>query len=167
MQNGYMLPSTTGLSRINKQFEQLTPLELDELRGALRIGLHTNTEVTLAGCSHVVTQAFCSAVPVAYTSYAARDWAPFAKLVLEAAYEATICAAILNAQQTSNRSVFLTLLGGGAFGNQSQWIYDAIERAIQLHPRSGLEIYLVSYGRSVRDLALLANRLTTSMAASN
>ena len=45
-----------------------------------------------------------------------------AALVLEAAYEATMWATILNAQRGASNVVFLTLLGGGAFGNQSSWI---------------------------------------------
>jgi hypothetical protein len=44
----------------------------------------------------VVSQALCSALPVAYGDLPARHWRPFAKLVLEAAYEATLLAGVLN-----------------------------------------------------------------------
>ncbi len=44
----------------------------------------------------------------------------FARLILwEVAYEATICTAILNAMSHGRNRLFLTLLGGGAFGNET------------------------------------------------
>jgi hypothetical protein len=63
--------------------------------------------------------AYCSALPVAYCRHPSHMWAAFARLVLEASYEATICAAILNASSTGNNRSFLTLVGGGAFGNET------------------------------------------------
>ena len=98
----------------------------DELRSRLRIGVQYDTQVTLDGRTHRVTQAFCSALPVAYTRHPPVLWTPFAPLVLEAAYEATVCAAIDNAARTGNRRLFLTQLGGGAFGNETEWILGAI-----------------------------------------
>ena len=71
-----------------------------------------------------------------------------AKLILEAAYEATICTAILNAQINSNNKLFLTLLGGGAFGNETSWIIDSIARALCLYQNADLDIAIVSYGSS-------------------
>ena len=53
-------------------------------------------------------------------------------MILEAVYEATMWAAALNAQRGASNVVFLTLLGGGAFGNQSSWIHAAIRRALNL-----------------------------------
>jgi hypothetical protein len=49
-------------------------------------------------------------------------WKPFASLVLEAAYEATMLAAVLNKQRGASNVVLPTLLGGGAFGNEAEWI---------------------------------------------
>jgi hypothetical protein len=72
---------------------------MDELRGRLRIGLHWDVEVTDAGRPFpLVSQAFCSTLPVAYSQQAPRYWERFARLVLEAAYEATLWAAALNAR---------------------------------------------------------------------
>src|SRR5262249_33624928 len=93
-------------------------------------------------------QAYCSALPVRYAGHAADLWRDFARLVLEAAYEATLCSAILNAEATGNAQVFLTLLGGGAFGNEIDWILDAIRRAIGLYRDRSLDLAIVSYGRS-------------------
>ena len=156
MVNGYVLPSANGLREIRQAITSLDDEGRDRLRAALRIGLHTNTQVTLGGSEHVVSQAYCSALPVAYTDHPSRQWESFATLVLEASYEATICAAIDNARRTGNRTVFLTLVGGGAFGNEESWIVTALRRALSLYRDSGLDVAIVSYGRSqpcVRDLA--------------
>jgi hypothetical protein len=59
-------------------------------------------------------------------------------LVLEAAYEATMLAAVLNKQRGASNVVLLTLLGGGAFGNKAEWINAAIRRALAMMSSSGL-----------------------------
>jgi len=148
MVNGYALASAGGLKEINQMLEPLGETGRDQLRQALRIGLHHDTQVTLDGAGHVVSQAYCSALPVAYTEHPPHVWKDFATLVLEASYEATICAAIVNAARTGNNTVFLTLLGGGAFGNEESWIVEALRRALWLHRGSGLDVAIVSYGRS-------------------
>lgn len=77
-------------------------------------------------------------------------WQPFAELVLEAAYEATLWAGVLNARRgTSHRAsniVLLTRLGGGAFGNDDAWIDRALQRALDLAKDCDLDIRLVQYG---------------------
>jgi hypothetical protein len=42
--------------------------------------------------------------------------------------------------------VLLTRLGGGAFGNDDDWIDGAIRRALRLTEGMGLEVWLVCYG---------------------
>jgi hypothetical protein len=148
MKNGYALPSSSGLKEINRKLGTLDEPGLDQIRQALRIGLQWGTQVTLEGCDHTVSQAYCSAMPVAYTGHTLEPWAPFATLVLEAAYEAAICAANLNAHRTGNDTLFLTLLGGGAFGNRADWIMHAIRRSLKLHADCGLDVAIVSFGRS-------------------
>ena len=146
MVNGYALPSAEGLEEINRKLESMDEAALDDVRQALQIGLHWDTQVTLGDASHTVSQAYCSAMPVAYTNHTKELWAPLAKLVLEAAYEATICAAILNVDRNRNNRLFLTRLGGGAFGNNPDWITDAISRSLELYSDSGLDVAIVSYG---------------------
>ncbi|MEN9672433.1 MAG: hypothetical protein RL553_698 [Planctomycetota bacterium] len=146
MVNGYALPSAEGLEEINRKLESMDETALDTVRQALQIGLHWDTQVTLGDASHTVSQAYCSAMPVAYTPHTKELWAPLAKLVLEAAYEATICAAILNGDRNRNNRLFLTRLGGGAFGNSPDWITDAISRSLELYSDSGLDVAIVSYG---------------------
>lgn len=87
-------------------------------------------------------------MPVAYTRHPPELWAPLAKLVLEAAYEATICSAILSRDRNQSNRLFLTLLGGGAFGNNPDWIMGAIRRSLELYSNSGLDVAIVSYGSS-------------------
>lgn len=146
MVNGYALPSAEGLEEINRKLESMDEAALDTVRQALQIGLHWDTQVTLGDASHTVSQAYCSAMPVAYTNHTKELWAPLAKLVLGAAYEATICAAILNVDRNRNNRLFLTRLGGGAFGNNPDWITDAISRSLELYSDSGLDVAIVSYG---------------------
>jgi hypothetical protein len=91
-----------------------------------------------------VTQAFCSALPVACSPLDTRDWELFARLVLEAAYEATLLAAAEQANAGGSNIVLLTRLGGGAFGNPDDWIDSAIERALVVVADAGLDIRIVS-----------------------
>ncbi len=103
------------------------------LRSHRSVGIQWNTQVTLQGCAHLVSQVYCSALPVAYASHPPELWESLARLVLEAAYETTLCAAVLNRSRTGNNVLFLTLLGGGAFGNETEWITVSLRRALRLH----------------------------------
>jgi hypothetical protein len=155
MRNGYALATQSGLVEIGQRLRVAGEDELDKFRQLLRIGIQWNTQVTLNDSKHLVSQAYCSALPIAYSYHSLNYWAEFAQLVLEAAYEATICTAILNSIRNGNNRVFLTLLGGGAFGNQSDWIIGGIRRALNLYRYADLDIAIVSYGSSkpyVQDL---------------
>jgi hypothetical protein len=149
MKNGYALCSRAGLDAISQHLKTLGDDDLETLRGKLCIGLHHNIEVTDAPGERrpSVSQAFCSALPVAYTSIEPGRWEPFATLVLEAAYEATLFAGVLNTRQAATNTVFLTQLGGGAFGNRDEWIHKAIRRALKAVSGLGLDVRLVSYGQ--------------------
>ena len=73
-------------------------------------------------------------------------WRPFARLILDAAYEACFLAARRIAAETGDNRLFLTRLGGGAFGNPDGWISGAIARAFKIGAAAGLDVTLVSYG---------------------
>ena len=150
MRNGYALPSESGLIEIANRLRASTESDRDTLRGLLRIGIQWSTQVTLDGCRHLVSQTYCSALPVSYSRHPTSLWADFASLVLEASYEATFCAAIANVEKTGNNKLFLTLLGGGAFGNETDWIVRGIKRSIELYGDQGLDVVIVSYGTSKR-----------------
>ncbi len=154
MENGYALASQSGLEAISVYLATLTSDQRDEVCGLLRIGLLSDAEVTEAvGPDRpLVSQAFCSALPVAYSDISPDSWGPFAQLVLDAAYEATLYAAVLNARRGASHVVFLTLLGGGAFGNHTNWILSAIQRALGLTRHYDLDVRLVSYGAPSNEL---------------
>ena len=148
MRNGYALASREGLIEISKRLDESSENELDQLRQLLRIGVQWNTQVTIEDSKHTVTQAYCSALPVAYSNHSSDLWEDFARLVLDASYEATICTAILNSLSTGNNRVYLTLLGGGAFGNKTNWITQGIKRALKLYEHWNIEVAIVSRGSS-------------------
>jgi hypothetical protein len=109
-----------------------------------------------------VTQVYCSALSCAYSGISTNKWYPFAEIVLEGMYEGTVLIGIIewieyllvNHRQTSNESfafssastsaslatsrqsfhnqIFLTMVGGGVFGNDLNWIAKAIGRAIAI-----------------------------------
>ena len=164
MQNGYALCTRAGLDAIAKHLIALQPEQLDILRGKLCIGIHRDVEVTDAAAEHrpLVSQAFCSALPVAYTRVPSSHWEAFALLVLQAAYEATMSAAVLNAQRGASKVVLLTQLGGGAFGNHDNWIYAAMRRALEMMRGVDLDVRLVSYGTPSRAIVQMAKDFGTS-----
>jgi hypothetical protein len=138
---------------------ELATDHIDILRGKLRIGLHRDVEVTeVEGPDRPrVSQSFCSALPVSYSRVPPAHWEPFALLVLEVAYEATMWAAVLNAQRGASKVVFLTLLGGGAFGNPGSWIHAAMRRALKLITTFDLDVRLVSYGTPSKEIVAIAD----------
>jgi hypothetical protein len=148
MRNGYALPTEESLATVTRDLSAADESTLDGLRGLLRVGLHRDIEVTDgARPGPLVSQIFCSAMPVSYSGLPRSSWAPLARLVLEAAYEATLLAAVLNAARGASRRLLLTRLGGGAFGNDDGWINSAMLRALRLAGGHDLDVRIVSYGR--------------------
>jgi hypothetical protein len=148
MRNGYALCTEDGLTRIGARLAAATAEELDALRARLRVGVHWNVQVTgTSDTDQRVSQVFCSALPVAYTRIPAPQWEWFARLVLEAAYEATLWSGVLNSGRCGSPVIFLTSLGGGAFGNDGSWIVDAIGRSLRLMTGVALDVRLVSHSQ--------------------
>jgi hypothetical protein len=157
MRNGYPLFTYEGINLMSGHVESINEVQRDAIRQRLKIGVHWDVEVTDRTVSPgpLVSQAFCSALPVSYNRFNAAQsasWAPMAALVLEAAYEATLWSAVVNAQRGASRKVLLTLLGGGAFGNDEQWIRAAMQRAFRVVQGHGLEIVIVGYHQPSADL---------------
>src|SRR3954452_8232508 len=150
MKNGYAQCSRHGLDAIAAYIGADRPGQVDTLRGKLRIGHHNDVGVTDGadkGPLPIVSQAFCSALPVSYNKHVPSiHWKPLASLVLEAAYEATIWAAVINMHRGASNVVLLTSLGGGAFGNEEAWIIGALRRALEMAAGFKLDVRLVSYG---------------------
>jgi hypothetical protein len=148
MSNGYAQVSQASLIEITKRLDDCSEAEIDQLRQLLRIGVQWHTQVTINNLKHTVTQAYCSALPVGYSDHPSDLWEPFARLVLEASYKATICTAILNSLNTGNSRAFLTLVGGSAFGNKISWITESLQRALHLYENWNLDVVIVSFSSS-------------------
>lgn len=149
IRNGYSFSTPENLVALG---QALDAHERDALMGHIRIGLHSPVEVTFAtrfsppAEPRFVSQAFCSALSCGYASGSLAQWRPIATLVLDAAYEATLLAAILEAEAgRGSGRVWLTLLGGGVFGNSKAWIAYAIRRALTLVADRALDIRIAHH----------------------
>jgi len=59
-------------------------------------------------------------------------------------FEATLSiAAILALQKKTRVCVYLTGVGGGVFGNRSEWIADAVARALRIHAKFPIDVKFV------------------------
>lgn len=155
MKNGYALANEKGLLHINKLLSSYSNKRRKVLKKKLKVGIQWNTEVTLSENKQRVSQIYCSALPVAYSRIDAIYWEKFARVILEATYEATLYAAIMNMEKHKSNIVYLTLVGGGAFGNEEYWIIESLEKALNKFKAVPLDVRIVSYGTSnsaVRDL---------------
>ncbi|MCP4073647.1 MAG: hypothetical protein GY742_18230 [Hyphomicrobiales bacterium] len=160
MKNGYLLLNEMSLSKIDQHLLECNEAQLDAYRKLIQIGIHWDVEVTSASTTHnqLVSQVFCSALPVAYNHATRQNWARFARLVLEGTYEATMLAAVVNRNKTAVETLFLTLLGGGAFGNEEAWITSAIQRAIEITRNAGLDIKIVCFSEPSAALTSFVSR---------
>jgi hypothetical protein len=158
--NGYTLGTDAGLAAMNDVLAQKSDSEMDVLRSLLRIGLHSDVQVTsynwgrqLLTAPHCISQVFGSACSVAYSHNSSSLWEPISQLVLSASYEATLHAALQAAERhngtNGSRTVFLTALGGGVFGNDMQWIADAITMACTKFKDTNLDVRVVQYSQPV------------------
>lgn len=164
--SGYTMANPSGLRDLSQLLAVRTELQ-EDIRKKLRVGIQWNTQVVSSnfgsklyeGKQQLVTQVYASAVSVSYSGCRDTDWELFATLILESAYESTLCAAVLNAIRNKSlpgsRKVFLTALGGGVFGNDMKWIQQAIQKACSKFQHFGLQVYLVSYGCRTREFIQL------------
>lgn len=159
MQNGYALVNQNGLLAINKMISELTEIERESLKEKLKTGIQWNSEVTISAKKQRVSQIYCSALPVAYSHIESFYWEYFARVILEAAYESTLLAGVLNMENNKSNKVFLTLVGGGAFGNEEYWILESIQKAIRKFKNVPLDIRIVSYGSSNPNLIKCINEI--------
>ncbi|MCP2038929.1 hypothetical protein [Chryseobacterium sp. HSC-36S06] len=149
MRNGYCYPTAQGLERINAHITAMVEDEREILKGKLKVGIQWNAEVTTANKDQIVSQVYCSALPIGYVSgFPEQQWESFAKIILEATYEATFYAALINLENGGSNRLLLTLVGGGVFGNKTEWILDAIKKSVQKFRNTDLDVRIVSYGQS-------------------
>lgn len=107
---------------------------------------HSNT--CFPTCAPQLCQVYCSALPIAYAQRTpCEDWKPFATAILDGLYDATLgAAAVLAAQRGARVKVYLTAVGGGAFGNPATWIMEAIQKALVRYAGEPLDVRLVHCG---------------------
>ena len=151
MQNGYAMPVGRGsLAELAARL-RTEPNLVEQAEAALRVGVHWETSVA-PPLEHRVCQVYASALPCAYARGPPEsDWEPFARLVLRAAYEATLAVGAVRSLEAGGARVkcYLTALGGGVFGNRYEWIRDAISHALDLYQGWPLDVVLVHYGSRV------------------
>ena len=148
MENGYCFPTSASLARIEQHLSASSKETLAEIRGKLKVGVQSKTQVTIGDATHLVTQVFCSALPISYSEIPDSHWNHFPRLILDATYEATFHVAVQNRIETGCPKLYLTLVGGGVFGNRLDWILAAIGRSLELFAWADLDVYIVSHGSS-------------------
>lgn len=172
MRNGYTLSSSEKLADLNQKMDSFA--NRDDLLSLLKIGVHADIAVTKKEEDGKVVEAMQvthvlgSACAVSYNiKTSTDDWEKFARLVLDASYEACFLAALENLERHPNapgaKKLFLTNLGGGAFGNEQNWILDAIKRAVTMFKYHGLEVILVCYGDVTAGPRQLEQELQTEL----
>jgi hypothetical protein len=151
--NGYVV--LKGLDE--EQYRGLTAGREEELIGSVRVGIHADCQVTFgrrlpqffAGVPHSeeqrVHQVFGAAVNVGQgVSGIENRKKPFAKdfahLVLRAMYRGCFLAA----RRLGCRRVFLTLLGGGVFANDTRSLMRAVTETFLAHGH-GLEVRVIMF----------------------
>jgi hypothetical protein len=122
----------------------------------IKIGVHKNVQVVagyiddhgqqevIDDSSQIIHQIYTAAVDLANTNQSFRlnpSAIKWAQIILKAAYEGTLRATYI----MGKKRVFLTLIGGGVFGNNQEWIADALLHMKDFIVASGLDVTLVWY----------------------
>jgi len=160
VRNGYTFSTPDKLRGAAKFL--FVPKVRSAMRRSVRVGVHADCGVgsgvaTYAGSGsddhhHAVDLVLACACSVAYSAGSPAEWRAVASVVLEGAYEATLAAAV----RLGKTTVFLTLLGAGAFGNPLPWVADAIRAACwrwRAHPlRVTVVVYSAAQVEQVKQL---------------
>ena len=176
MTNGYV--NSLSIGKLQEMYKLIATIDPDGTKRPqrLQVGVHRNVGVDFATrppptpehlyeykeitTPVLVTQVFCSAIGISHSAVPEGNWEQLAKMILDATYQATIAAAILHFDQKYDQyktavaeprqKVFLTLVGGGDFGNRNEWIADAINKAVKTYQRFNLDI-IVGHYKSMRE----------------
>eukprot|EP00039_Didymoeca_costata_P027229 m.17867 g.17867 ORF g.17867 m.17867 type:complete len:383 (+) comp6134_c0_seq1:127-1275(+) len=154
VRNGYTSSDDELLEPLRKKIEGLSHDDRERIKGKLSIGVHSRVEVPFLSRykvaekveRNIVSQCFCSALAIGYSYGSTRNWKPLAKMVLEASYEATMWATLIDQhEKRGSGKVYLTFVGGGVFGNDLSWICRAIATACSRLQAAPLEVYVCHY----------------------
>lgn len=104
-----------------------------------------------------ITQIFCSAINFRHRDGTERDEKSvdiLAKAILTAQYEATLWIAVLNAIKTKCNAVYLTMVGGGVFNNDQEWIIESMKKAILTIQdiRFPLNVYII-HNKNIKEVS--------------
>ena len=148
--NGYVnyrdYPEALAIPLTKKDYEEI------------RVGYHRDIQVLYGFTTHnsqydvfdknqIINQVFTAAIDFGNLNADYKDNPVVierAKALLDAAYEGTLLAAATN----KKNKVFLTLIGGGVFENDIDWIADSIKKQEELIKNSGLDVTLIIYSYS-------------------
>jgi hypothetical protein len=133
--------------------------------GKVRVGFQQNAQVTSGMKTHELEMCMDETQCVSQLFSAAMDMGGWgnpsddplviaaANMLLRASYTATVCAAKITAAQPGGCPVcYLTLMGGGVFGNKPSWIADAIIGLREQIVQSGVDFKLVLFSGGEREL---------------
>jgi hypothetical protein len=157
VKNGYINSTRGSLELLNQVLASHNPEDLINL---IKVGVHDDVGVVFSSryvpieSDIYVTQVYCSALSCAYTSLPISLWQPFAEIVLQAQYEATIWAAVLNCLRGGTNILHLTFVGGGVYGNETAWIARSIAKALSISSKydCGLDIRICYHNRIDEDM---------------
>lgn len=155
MSNGYLIPRKGGMGEIGgllRNGEEGQKL-YERCVSEIQVGVQWDTEVksekvwkkkvkaggkweeeaaaeSTAGVRKVC-QVYCSGCPVNYTGKVcgAKEWKDFACCALDGCYLATLLAGAFISKSTGKKvTVYLTMVGGGVFGNLMSWVVAAVRK---------------------------------------
>jgi len=160
VRNGYVTFTDSEI-----EFFKSIGMDFNDLKD-IKVGIQTNVQVTsglkkggkITLCKspeQVINQVFTCGVNLGGKNavYAhIPEVKELAKYMLKGAYRATILSAIENSQTQpahykGKDKLYLTLIGGGVFGNDHDWITEAIYSCADLIKKAGLQIYLIIYSK--------------------
>ncbi len=162
IKNGYVKFTRDSIALLH---EQGPTYDWDETVGKVCVGFQQNAQVTSGMKTHElemctdpnqsVSQLFSAAMDMGGWGNPSDDPLVIraACMLLQASYTATVAAAKITAAQPGGAAVcYLTLMGGGVFGNKPAWIADAIIGLREVIVESGVDFKLVLFSGGEREL---------------
>ncbi len=150
VKNGYIESTRKKLEPLNNLLSDPKSNLREDMISLIRIGLQQDTTVTDdVSMKSKVTQTYNSAISIGYSNLPENLWESVAQLVLEATYEATLLAGIIQSRSRASPTIiFLTKVGGGVFQNRDDWILKAMISAIRKvrKYKIPLDVRIVHYG---------------------
>jgi hypothetical protein len=156
VKNGYLFIDKSNLLLINEILS--VPLHYNNAKEFITVGFHSSIPVVIDRVEYnYVNHIFCSGIPLSYypnTGINSDLWDLLSLLLLEIQYELTMMLAIYkNLKNNTNKPLYLTKIGVGAFGMKQSILIQAIKNAYKniKSLKYKLDIRLVHYNRIDKD----------------